>query len=313
MEYKDYYKILGVDRKATVEDIKRVYRKLALKYHPDRNPGNAQAEEKFKEINEANQVLSDPEKRARYDQLGESYTRWQQGGQPSGGFNWDDWFTQAPGGGGVRVDVGNLEDMFGGGFSEFFRRIFGGAPDMGSMSGERGFPQRRARPEKPIYQQEAVISLAEAHQGTVRRLEIEGRRLEVKIPPGARSGTKVRVANAISASSSGVGADLYLIIRVADDNRFERKANDLHTELAIDLFTAVLGGEITVPTLAGNVVLTIPPGTQPGQSMRLAGRGMPNLNNPQTYGDLFVHIKVKIPRNLTPRQKELFQELSRVK
>ena len=313
MEYKDYYKILGVERKATVEDIKRVYRKLALKYHPDRNPGNAQAEEKFKEINEAYQVLSDPEKRARYDQLGESYTRWQQGGQPSGGFNWDDWFTQAPGGGGVRVDVGNLEDMFGGGFSEFFRRIFGGAADMGSMSRERGFPQRRARAEKPVYQQETVISLAEAHQGAVRRLEIDGRRLEVKIPPGARTGTKVRVANAIPASSSGVGADLYLIIQVADDNRFERKGNDLHTELAIDLFTAVLGGEITVPTLAGNVVLTIPPGTQPGQSMRLAGRGMPNLNNPQTSGDLFVHIKVKIPRNLTPRQKELFQELSRVK
>jgi curved DNA-binding protein len=313
MEYKDYYKVLGVERKATKEDIKRVYRKLALKYHPDRNPGNPQAEEKFKEINEAYQVLSDPEKRSRYDQLGESYTRWQQGGQPTGGFNWDDWFAQSPGGGGVRVDVGNLDDMFGGGFSEFFRRIFGGAPDMGSMSGRQGYPQRQARTDQPAYQQETVVSLAEAFQGTIRRVEIDGRRLEVKIPPGARTGTKVRVANAIKPNASAAGADLYLVIRVAEDNRFERKGNDLVVEVTIDLFTAVLGGEITVPTLAGNVVLTIPPGTQPGQSMRLSGRGMPKLTAPQTFGDLFVHIKVKIPRNLTPRQKELYQELSRVK
>jgi curved DNA-binding protein len=314
MEYKDYYKTLGVERKAGADEIKRIYRKLALKYHPDRNPGNAQAEEKFKEINEAYQVLSDPEKRARYDQLGESYTRWQQGGQPTGGFNWEDWFTQSPGGGGVRVDVGNLDDMFGGGFSEFFRRIFGGAPDMGPMPGGRGFPQRRqTRVEKPAYQQETVISLAEAFQGTSRRIDIDGRRLEVKIPPGARTGTKVRVANAIPTDASGAGADLYLVIQVADDHRFERKGNDLHTEQTIDLYTAVLGGETTVPTLSGNVVLTIPPGTQPGQSMRLSGRGMPNLNAANNYGDLFVHIKVKIPRNLTPRQRELFQELSQGK
>jgi len=156
-----------------------------------------------------------------------------------------------------------------------------------------------------------VISRAEAYQGTARRVEIDARRLEVKIPPGAKTGTKVRVANAIPASASASGADLYLVIRVAEDNRFDRKGNDLHTEVAIDLYTAVLGGEITVPTLAGNVLLTIPAGTQPGQSIRLSGRGMPHLPAPQTFGDLFVHIKVKLPRNLTPRQKELFQQLSR--
>jgi curved DNA-binding protein len=313
MEYKDYYKTLGVERKATKDEIKRIYRKLALKYHPDRNPGNAQAEEKFKEINEAYQVLSDPEKRARYDQLGESYSHWQQRGAPSGGFNWEDWFTQAPGGGGVRVDVGNLDDMFGGGFSEFFRRIFGGAPDMGPMSPGQRMPARRTRAEKPAYQQETEISLTEAFKGTTRRFEVSGRRLEVKIPPGARTGTKVRVADAIPTSASGSSADLFLVIRVADDHRFERKGSDLHTEVSIDLYSAVLGGEITVPTLGGNVVLTIPEGTQPGQSIRLAGRGMPNLKDPQTFGDLFVHIKVKIPRNLSSRQKELFHELSRLK
>ena len=184
---------------------------------------------------------------------------------------------------------------------------------MGPVSSGRGVPGRRSRAEKPAYQQETVISLVEAYQGTTRRIEIDGRRLEVKIPPGARNGTKVRVANAIPVDGSGVSADLYLVIRVADDNRFERKGNDLHTDISIDLYTAVLGGEITIQTLSGNVVLTIPDGTQPGQSIRLSGRGMPGLTAPQTYGDLFVHIKVKIPRNLTPRQKELFQELSRAK
>ena len=313
MEYKDYYKTLGVERKATDEEIKRIYRKLALKYHPDHNPGNAQAEEKFKEINEAYQVLSDPQKRARYDQLGESYTQWQQGGTPGGGFRWEDWFTQAPSGAGQRVEVGNLDDILGGGFSEFFRRIFGGIPDMGSATGGRGMPQRRTRSEPAAYQHEAVISLSEAYQGTARLLEIDGRRLEVKIPPGARTGTKVRVANAIRGGAAASGADLFLVIRVAEDNRFERKGNDLHTDHTIDLYTAVLGGEITVATLSGNVVLTIPAGTQPGQSIRLSGRGMPMLKAPQSFGDLFVHIKVKLPRNLTSKQKELFEELSRSK
>lgn len=313
MEYKDYYKTLGVDRKASAEEIKRIYRQLALKYHPDRNPGNPQAEDKFKEINEAYQVLSDSEKRARYDQLGESYTRWQQRGAPSGGFNWEDWFTQAPAGGGVRVEVDDLNDILGGGFSEFFRRIFGGAAGMGPMPGTRGTSSRQPRRERPAYQQQMVISLAEAYHGTTRRIEVGGRRLDVKIPPGARTGTKVRVANAIQDNSSGGSADLYLVMRVAEDKRFERKGNDLHTDSSIDLYTAVLGGEITVSTPGGNVVLTIPAGTQPGQSIRLSGRGMPHLKSPQTSGDLFVHIKVKLPRNLSSRQKELFQELSRLK
>jgi curved DNA-binding protein len=312
MEYKDYYKVLGVDRKATDDEIKRAYRKLAMKYHPDRNPGDNRAEEKFKEINEAYQVLSDPAKRGRYDQLGDSYYSWQQRGAPSTGFNWEDWFTTAPGGGGARVEVGDLDEILGGGFSEFFRRIFGGMPDMGPVPGSRGVPPRRPRAEKANYQQEVPISLAEAYHGTTRLVEIDGRRLEVKIPAGARTGTKVRVAGAVKASDGKPAGDLYLLIQVMEDGRFERKGNDLHTEITIDLYRAVLGGEVTVPTLSGNVVLTIPPGTQPGQTIRLSGRGMPLLNNPQSFGDLFVHIKVRLPRNLTPRQKELFQELARL-
>ncbi|RPI88327.1 MAG: J domain-containing protein [Chloroflexi bacterium] len=315
MEYKDYYQTLGVDRKANESDIKRAYRKLALQYHPDRNPGDKKAEEKFKEINEAYQVLSDPSKRSRYDQLGDSYTTWQQRGAP-GGFNWDDWATSPGGRGGpgnVRVEYGgDIDDILGGGFSEFFRRIFGGMPDIGQQPGRAGRPggaqTRTAQP--PSYQQNVTISLTEAFQGATRRIEVDGRRLEVKIPAGAKTGTKVRVPEAVS-TPNGLKSDLYLIITVADDPRFERRNNDLYTDVPVDLYTAVLGGELTVPTLSGNVVLTIPPGTQPGQTFRLTGRGMPQLKNQQARGDLFVRAKVRVPKNLDQRQIELFQELSK--
>ncbi len=306
MEYRDYYKILGVDRQASEEDIKRAYRKLAMKYHPDRNPDDKQAEEKFKEINEANQVLGDPQRRARYDQLGDSYHRWQQRGGAPGGFNWDEWVARSPGGGNVRVEVGGLEDLFGGGlgnFSEFFRSIFGGMGDMGAP-----MPGRR-QAAMPAYQHEVTISLAEAFQGTTRRIEVDGRRLEVKIPRGARTGTKIRVSDAYS-DSSGRKADLFLLVRVADDPRFTRQGDDLNTKVEIDLYKAVLGGEVAVQTISGNVMLTIPGGTQAGAKIRLGGQGMPRLKKPDTRGDLFVQINVNIPRKLSPRQRELFQELA---
>jgi curved DNA-binding protein len=314
MEYKDYYNTLGVDRKASEEDIKRAYRKLALQYHPDRNPGDTKAEERFKEINEAYQVLSDPAKRARYDQLGESYSRWQQRGAPQGGFNWEEWATASPGqGGNVRVEYGDLGDLFeGGGFSEFFQRIFGGRPDMGPTYTRRsqgGRPQTPA--QRPSYEQQITISLQEAFQGSSRRIEVDGRRLEVKTPPGAKTGTKVRVADAVS-TPDGQKGDLYLVLQVADDPRFERKVDDLYSDVPVDLYTAILGGEVTVSTMNGNVVLTIPGGTQPAQTFRLAGRGMPQLKNPQKRGDLYVRAKVNIPRKLTERERELFEELAKL-
>jgi curved DNA-binding protein len=310
MEYQDYYKVLGVERNADGQEIKRAYRKLAMKHHPDRNQGNKEAEEKFKKINEAYQVLSDTQKRSRYDQLGESYTRWQQNGGGPGGFNWSDWFSQqshargAPGG--TRVEVENLEDLFGGGFSDFFSSIFGGVGGSPGGTGRRT-AGRRAAPQN--YQQPVQISFQEAYKGTERSFQSNNRRLEVKIPAGARSGTKVRVPGGGPDEGNGQTNDLFLIIDVTPDNRFDRQGDDLNTEVPVDLYTAVLGGAVNVPTPGGTVSLTIPAGTQPGQTFRLTGRGMPHLKVSQTYGDLFAKVKVQIPRQLTPQQKKIFEQL----
>jgi curved DNA-binding protein len=300
MEYKDYYKVLGVDRKASADDIKRKYRKLALELHPDKNPGDEQAENRFKEINEAYEVLGDPEKRAKFDQLGSSYRAWEQtGGQP-GGYDWSQWASGFPGGG-VRVEVGDLGDMMGG-FSDFFNAIFGGVNP--ASPGMRGARSSRGRDiEHPI-----TISLQEAYTGTSRTIQLNGKRLEVKIPPGARDGTKVR----ISGKGEGGGrqsGDLYLLIRVEKDARFNQKGDELHTSVSVDLITAVLGGEVRVPTPTGDVLLAIPAGSQPGQTFRLKGRGMPNLKSKSRHGDLFAELEVKIPDSLSKREQELYKEL----
>ncbi|MFH2039763.1 MAG: J domain-containing protein [Chloroflexota bacterium] len=305
MEYKDYYKILGVDRKASADEIKKAYRKLAMQYHPDRNPDDKKAEERFKEFNEAYQVLSDEKKRSRYDQLGSSYSDWQGRGAP-GNFNWDDWVAQQGGqgrqGGSTQV---NIDELFGGGtFSDFFSSIFGGG-------GAR--PARPRQRMAPRYQQSVGISLKEAYHGTRRQLQVGDRLKEVTLPAGAKTGTKVRVAGAGPAGPDGQPSDIYLLVDVADDPSFERKGNDLHTQAKIDVFVAMLGGVAQVDTLSGKVVLTIPPGTQPDQVFRVAGRGMPQLKDPQIKGDLFVRIKVQIPRLLTPKQKKLLEEAAEIK
>jgi curved DNA-binding protein len=206
--------------------------------------------------------------------------------------------------------MGDLEDILGGGFSEFFRHIFGGMPDSGTGSRSRRGSSYPAQPAGATYQQDVTISLYEAFQGTTRRLEINSRQVDIRIPPGARTGTKVRVSGVIPAPG-GQNQDLFLVITVSEDPRFERKGDDLQTYVNVPLYTAVLGGEVTVATLTGNVVLTIPPGTQPDQVFRLSGRGMPRIKDPQTHGDLLVRIRVQIPRQLTIHQKELFEQLAR--
>jgi curved DNA-binding protein len=317
MEYRDYYKVLGVDRNATEDEIKRSYRKLALEHHPDRNPGNKSAEDKFKEINEAYQVLSDPEKKSRYDQLGASYKNYTQHGGSPGNFNWEDWFVQNPRGGNVRVDVGDLGDIFGneglGDFSDFFRSIFGGMTGMGSASRNPNNQYARTAQSPQTFQQNVPISFAEAYNGTTRRIELDGRQKEVIIPRGAKTGTKVRVSEAISTAPNRPKSDLFLVIQVANDPQYQRKKDNLYKSLDIDLYTAVLGGEVKVPTLSGNVVLSIPPGTQPGQTFRLAGRGMPLLKNPKKFGDMMVKINLNIPKKISEKEKELFTELKKLR
>jgi curved DNA-binding protein len=303
MEYKDYYKILGIDRKASTDEIKKKYRKLAMQYHPDHNEGDKKAEERFKDINEAYQVLSDEDKRKRYDQLGSSYSDWQQRGAP-GNFNWNDWVSQQGSRGGSQQV--NVEDLFGGGtFSEFFSSIFGGG---GFQSQRSGMP--RTRRQQPIqYQQQVTISLNEAFHGTTRQFQSGDRLKEVSIPAGARSGTKVRVSGAGPEGADGRHSDLILLIDVASNPDFVRKGNNLHTQVKISAFTAILGGEAHVKTLNGQVILTIPPGTQPEQLIRISGRGMPDLKNPKKKGDLIVRVKVQIPKNLTTKQKKLLEDI----
>jgi curved DNA-binding protein len=300
MDYKDYYQILGLSRSANSEEIRKAYRKLAMQYHPDRNPGNKGSEERFKEINEAYQVLSDPQKRAHYDRVGSAYSSWQQRGGGQGGFDWGRWAGGAPGG--TRVEYGDLNDLFGGEgglFSEFFRTIFGGGMGTARTQSSRAVPG---------YQQQVEISLEDAFNGTTIEFQTDGKRKQVRIPPGVRTGSKVRVAG-----SGPNGTDLYLIVQVRENENFERKGNNLYTDAKVNIFTAILGGEAEVETMAGKVKLTVPAGTQPEQVFRLAGRGMPQLKSPNNKGDLFVCLKVEIPRYLSSKQRELLEEASKIK
>jgi len=293
MEYKDYYKILGVAKGASEKEIKAAYRRLARKHHPDVNPGNKEAEARFKEIGEAYEVLSDKDKRRRYDQLGANWAAY--GREPQG---WP--------GGGVRVD---FEDLGGGGFSDFFKTFFGG----GAAGFGGGFGGEDALPRAADAEAEVDLTLSEVLRGTTREVALEGarRRVEVKIPPGVRDGSRVRVAGEGGRGAGGRRGDLYLRVRVAPDPTFERRGDDLATTIRVPLTAAVLGGEAQVTTLEGSVGIKIPPGTPAGQVFRLRGHGLPRLGEKGARGDLLATLAVDLPRSLTPRQKELFEELRR--
>lgn len=307
MEYKDYYQILGVDKKASEKDIRKAYRSLARKYHPDVNPGNKEAEARFKEINEAYEVLSDQEKRAKYDALGQSYQQWQRTGQDPRGFDWSQWYAGGqPGRGQVHVEYGDLEDLFagGGGFSDFFRNIFGGV-------GGFDYAQRPRTARGQDVEAQVEITLQEAQAGTTRVLQLDHQRIEVKIPPGVDTGSRVRVAGqGAPGMGSGPRGDLYLRIALRPDPRFERRGNDLYVDVSVDLYTAILGGEVPVPTLTGQVMLKIPPETQSGRQFRLRGLGMPSLQRGKPKGDLFATVRIVLPAHLTDREKQLFEELA---
>jgi len=310
MDYKDYYKILGVEKSADEKEIKKAYRRLARQYHPDVNSGDKAAEARFKEINEANEVLSDPEKRQKYDALGQDYQRWQQTGGASG-FDFNQWSAGgAPGG--TRVAYGDVNDFFGNDpqFSDFFSSIFGSMAGRGAASGVR--TGRTAAPRH--VEQEVEVTLDEVYHGAMRLMDVDGRRLEIKIPAGVKTGSKVRMAGeGLPSGRGGPRGDIYLIIKVLPHPTFERRDDDLLCEAPVDLFAALLGGEVRVPTLTGPVALRIPAGTQAGRTFRLGGQGLPKLRALAEHGDLFVKVRIVLPDKLTEPEQQLVREWAKLR
>jgi DnaJ-class molecular chaperone len=322
VDYKDYYKILGVSKDADQKVIRQAFRKLARQYHPDVNSDVEGAEEKFKEVNEANEVLSDPEKRQKYDEMlayYEQYGRWPgatgQGGSGSGGF----------GGGNYQYRTMNeedLADLFGdqSPFSDFFETFFGssGAPGEEysgfTRSGRAGRTRRATRGQD--VESAIEVTLAEAYQGVTRTLELteqdgSSHRLEVKIPAGVDEGSRIRIAGQGLPGTAGRG-DLYLRVRIAPDARFTREGTTLTTSVEVPLAIAILGGEVQVPTPAGRqLLLNIPAETANGRSFRLRGRGMPALGQPDNRGDLYAKVAVMLPTNLSEEQRSLFEDFAR--
>jgi len=308
MEFKDYYKIIGVDKNASQDEIKKAYRKLAMKYHPDRNQDNKKAEEKFKQVTEANEVLSDPEKRKKYDTLGSNWKQYQSQGQ---GFE-DFYSNYGRGGGGAQYSYsGNLDDLFGNisGFSDFFESFFG-------RSGAAADRTQSVRSRKgQDFEATLYIPLIETYNGTTKEISVGSKRVRVKISPGTKDGKKLRLKGlGNEGMNGGEKGDLYLTLKIEKDPYFDLDSNNLYYDLFVDLYTAVLGGKKQVITLGGKTInITIPEGTDSGKVLRLKGLGFPISENSKIYGDLLVRIKVELPQNLTNDEKKLFEKLASIR
>jgi curved DNA-binding protein len=294
MAYTDYYKILGVSKSASEEDIKKAYRKLARKLHPDLNPNDKDAHKKFQQINEANEVLSDPEKRKKYDQYGEDWKNAEQfekagrAGSGSGGRQYN-----------RQEDA--FSDFGSGEYSDFFEQMFG--------SGRRNTKFRGQD-----YQAELKISLRDAAKTHTQTLTVNEKNIRITIPAGVEDGQVIRLKDhGAPGANGGPNGDLYITFRIEPDTVFKRVGNDLYITLSLDLYTAVLGGEVMVETLDGKIKLKVKPETQNGTKARLKGKGFPVYKQDGHFGDLFVTYNILIPQNLTPKQKELFTELSKLK
>lgn len=303
--YKDYYKILGVPRDASEKDIKSAYRRLARKYHPDVNPGDNASEERFKEISEAYEVLSDSNKRARYDQFGQY---WQhagagaQGGPGPGGTVWDgfnfDFGEYAPGG---------FEHESG--FSDFFEMLFGGGRRGGGVPGAAR--RTRAATKGRDIESEMEVSLEDAFNGAKKAFNLGGRRIELTVPKGVRDGQRIRLADQGEQGPAGKG-DLFIKIRLRPHPMFTRKDDDLYVDVPVDYVTAALGGDVQVPTLSGRVTMKVPERTSGGKTFRLPGQGMPKLKD-GGRGNLYAKVNITIPKNMSEREREMLEEVRKIR
>ena len=312
MDYKDYYKILGVEKGASQSEIKSAYRKLAVKYHPDKNKGNKQAEEKFKEVNEANEVLSDPEKRKKYDQFGSQWQQYQQYGGQQGGFDWSQFANQGSGQRTYQYE-GNINDIFGdAGYSDFFEMLFG--QEFGGRSSGRTRSSKTQNIKGQDAMAELPITLEEAYNGVSKVFTIDGESIKLNIKKGIEDGHILKIPGKGNPGfGSGAKGDLLINIRVMNHPVFEREGDDLHAELKVDLYTAVLGGKASFNSLKGAVKVDVQKGTQNGKILRLQKLGMPKYGKNDEYGNLYLRINITLPEKLSSKETELFKELQKLR
>ena len=311
MAYKDYYKILGVEKTATTDDIKKAFRKGAVKYHPDKNPGDKTSEEKFKEINEAQEVLSNPEKRKRYDEFGENWEYMQQNGdnrqrqqQNKGGSGGQQYNFSAD-------DFGD-DEHFKDVFERFFGGNFGGGGGANGFGGQRGSANRTANGVS--LEAELQILLADSFHGVKRLLELENQQISITLKRGIRDGQKIKLAEKGGRGmNGGKNGDLFITMRLVRDPFIERDGDDLRQTLNVPFYTALLGGKVNLKTFHGEKNIGIKEGTDNGTTIRLKGLGMPKYENPSEFGDLYAKINITMPKDLTEREKELFKELAEMR
>ena len=297
MEFIDYYKVLEIDRHATEEQIKKAYRKLARKYHPDLNPNDTEAKKKFQAINEANEVLSDSEKRKKYDQYGQNWEH-------------DEAFQNAAKTKSSQGFNSSGQQGFGGDddFSDFFSSMFGGSSEFRSS----GRNAQRYRGQD--YQSELQLNLSDVVNPGKQTLNVNGKNIRITIPPGVENGQTIKIKGyGAPGMNGGPNGDLYLTFTVQNNTKFKREGADLHLRIDVDVYTAMLGGEITVETLSGKVKLLVKPETQNGTKVKLKGKGLPVYKQEGAFGDLYLTYNVVLPQNLNAREKELIKELSKLR